>query len=85
VSTIIHLAGLAHSHSSSLADYYSINVKGTLHLAREAVKAGVKRFVFVSSIGVNGKSTTNKPPFSHSSKEFPESPYAESKYEAEKG
>lgn len=84
IDSIIHLVGLAHSHSFSAVDYQSVNVEGTLHLAREAAKAGVKRFVFVSSIGVNGTSTTDVP-FSHVSKENPHNAYAQSKYDAEMG
>ncbi len=61
IKTIIHLAGLAHSNSFTAQDYQSVNVYGTLHLASEAAKAGVKRFVFVSSIGVSGTSTTDIP------------------------
>jgi len=84
VDCIIHLAGLAHSNNCSNQDYQSINSEGTLHLALEAAKAGVKRFVFVSSIGVNGTSTTNNK-FSNISKPDPHNYYALSKYSAEIG
>lgn len=53
VNSIIHLAGLAHFKNFSEQDYLDVNVEGSLHLAREAAKSGVKRFVFVSSILVN--------------------------------
>lgn len=84
INAIIHLAGLAHSHSFSDQDYQSVNVDGTLHLANEAAKAGVKRFVFVSSIGINGTST-QQTPFSISSTPHPHNTYAQSKYNAELG
>ncbi|MCG7496867.1 NAD-dependent epimerase/dehydratase family protein [Vibrio sp. Of7-15] len=83
VGSIIHLAGLAHSNVYGKLDYQRVNVDGTLHLAREAAKAGVKRFVFVSSIGVNGPSTNA--PFSSKSSPSPHNIYAESKYSAELG
>jgi nucleoside-diphosphate-sugar epimerase len=84
IHTIVHLAGLAHSKSFTEQDYQSINVEGTLHLALEAAKAGVKRFVFVSSIGVNGTSTA-KIPFLNSNKNKPHNAYAQSKLDAEIG
>ncbi|MEZ9946507.1 NAD-dependent epimerase/dehydratase family protein [Vibrio breoganii] len=84
VDSIIHLAGLAHSNSYSDEDYQTVNVGGTLHFALEAAKAGVKRFVFVSSIVVNGSSTEHKL-FSPTSKANPQNAYAQSKYDAELG
>ncbi|MFA0216704.1 NAD-dependent epimerase/dehydratase family protein [Vibrio cyclitrophicus] len=82
IDTVIHLAGLAHSHSHTVKDYQSINVSGTLHLAREAAISGVKRFVFVSSIGVNG-TKTHGAPFSEKSKCKPHDAYSQSKCDAE--
>lgn len=84
IESIIHLAGLAHSNSFTARDYQTVNADGSLHLAREAAKAGVKRFVFISSIGVNGTSTTNTP-FSTLSDLQPHNEYAQSKYDAEIG
>ncbi|MEZ9235308.1 NAD-dependent epimerase/dehydratase family protein [Shewanella sp. 10N.286.52.A9] len=84
IDSIIHLAGLAHSHSFTDEDYQSVNVNGTLHFASEAAKAGVSRFVFVSSIGVNGTSTTSTP-FSIKSQLSPHNAYAKSKLNAELG
>jgi nucleoside-diphosphate-sugar epimerase len=83
-NTVIHLAGLAHSHSYSEDDYRTVNVDGTLHLASQAAKADVKRFVFVSSIGVNG-TKTNQFSFSNTSDVNPHNAYAQSKYDAEVG
>ncbi|EGR0085169.1 NAD-dependent epimerase/dehydratase family protein [Vibrio vulnificus] len=84
VNTIIHLAGLAHSHSFSSKDYNRVNVAGTLRLATKAAEAGVRRFVFVSSIGVNGTSTQAEP-FALDSEPSPHNDYAQSKYDAEIG
>lgn len=57
IDVVIHLAGLAHSKKYSLNEYHSVNVEGTLNLAKQALNAGVSRFVFLSSIGVNGQNT----------------------------
>ncbi|WP_217528914.1 NAD-dependent epimerase/dehydratase family protein [Vibrio metschnikovii] len=84
IDTIIHLAGLAHSKNFAKESYQSVNVQGTIHLAQQAANAGVKRFVFVSSIGVNGISTQTEP-FSLDSRPSPHNDYARSKYEAELG
>ncbi|EOX3446920.1 NAD-dependent epimerase/dehydratase family protein [Vibrio cholerae] len=87
-SIVIHCAARAHvtNHdiSDSLAIFRDVNTDGTLNFANQAAKAGVKRFVFVSSIGVNGRSTIDKP-FTFLTKEQPYNTYAQSKYEAEIG
>ncbi|RZP92732.1 NAD-dependent epimerase/dehydratase family protein [Vibrio vulnificus] len=84
IEVVIHLAGLAHSNRFSEQDYEKVNVAGTLRLACEASKQGVRRFVFVSSIGVNGTYTSNEP-FSVNSSVNPHNEYAQSKYNAELG
>lgn len=84
VDTIIHLAGLAHSNAYLNDEYQEVNFLGSLRLAQQASLSGVKRFVFVSSIGVNGTSTSDKP-FSITSKVNPHNAYAKSKYDAEEG
>lgn len=84
IDCVIHLAGLAHSNIFTEKDYRSVNVDGTLQLANQAAKSGVKRFVFVSSIGVNGK-VTKELPFTEGSIVKPHNIYAESKYQAELG
>src|SRR5690606_8468294 len=57
VDVFIHSAARAHimrdEVADPLAEYHRVNVEGTLSLARQAVAAGVKRFIFISSIGVN--------------------------------
>jgi nucleoside-diphosphate-sugar epimerase len=84
IDTIIHLAGLAHKNIYSYDDYVEVNCNGTLHLASEAIEAGVKRFVFVSTIGVNGSCSSGKP-FNELDETRAHNHYTESKYLAEKG
>lgn len=81
VTSIIHLAAVAHSNSDDPNYINEVNVKGTINLARQAVSCGVKRFVFISSIGVLGNRTSK--PFNERSMASPHSGYAESKLEAE--
>ncbi len=83
VEAIIHLAALAHSNSYTVADYTRINVSGSLRLAQEAFKAGVSRFVYVSSIGVNGFVTVDHA-FSPDSHCNPHNLYSKSKLDTEK-
>jgi nucleoside-diphosphate-sugar epimerase len=66
-----------------LAEFREVNVEGTLNLAKQAVAAGVKRFVFISSIGVHGLNSLR--PFKETDSEAPHDAYAISKYEAEQG
>ena len=89
ITEVIHLAGRTHvMHGRSkdqLAAYRRINVVGTLNLARQAVKAGVRRFVFVSSIKVNGETTQPDMPFTADDIPSPLGPYGVTKHEAEQG
>ncbi|MBN0986872.1 UDP-glucose 4-epimerase family protein [Amphritea pacifica] len=82
---VIHTAARAHimgdQVSEFLAEYRTINVDGTLTLAQQAAASGIQRFIFISSIGVNGNST--KLPFTADDAPNPTGPYARSKYEAE--
>lgn len=84
---VIHTAARAHVMKDDtldpLAEYRRVNVKGTLHLAKQAADSGVRRFIFVSSIGVNGNINTK--PFTESDEPNPTEPYAQSKWEAEQG
>ncbi len=77
----IHLAGLAHNNYE-LNELRKINVESTLALAKQLAENGMKRFVFISSIGVNGNQTTSVP-FNELSTPNPHADYAVSKYEAE--
>lgn len=84
---VIHAAARAHiikdEVADPLAEYCRVNVEGTLHLASQAAAAGVKRFIFISSIGVNGNINTH--PFTVDDQPNPGEPYAQSKWEAEQG
>lgn len=84
ITSIIHLAALAHSKHHTINEYESVNCNGTLNLARQAALSGVTKFVFVSSIGVNG-TATKETPFSENATENPHNDYTSSKYEAELG
>lgn len=83
---VIHLAARVHVmdelDSDPLRAYREVNVEATLNLARQAALAGVKRFVFVSSVKVNGEAT-NGTPFSAADVPRPCDPYGRSKLEAE--
>lgn len=85
VSIVVHSAGRAHvlrdRAKTPLAAFREVNVDGTINFARQAVQAGVERFIFISSAGVNGN--TSLRPFSEGDCPNPLEPYAVSKYEAE--
>jgi UDP-glucose 4-epimerase len=87
VCTLIHAAARVHVMSDRaidpLAEFRAVNTIGTLQLAEQAAEAGVKRFIFLSSIKVNGESTTNQQPFSAHDNPMPVDPYGISKLEAE--
>jgi UDP-glucose 4-epimerase len=86
---VVHLAARVHvmteTASEPLTEFCRVNVDGTLNLARQAVAAGVRRFIFISSIGVNGKSTTLSQRFTAEDVPGPHDHYSISKYEAEQG
>jgi nucleoside-diphosphate-sugar epimerase len=86
VTTLVHCAARAHvTHERATdpaAEFARVNVEGTANLARQAASAGVRRMVYISSIGVNG-SRTFVTPFSAEDKAAPASAYAMSKYHAE--
>lgn len=87
VQVVVHAAARAHvmkeKTKNSLAEYRRINVDGTVNFARQAAKAGVKRFIFISSIKVNGESTLNGRKFKADDEPSPEDAYGLSKREAE--
>jgi nucleoside-diphosphate-sugar epimerase len=89
VDAVVHLAARVHvmrdEAADPMAEFRRVNVFGTLNLARQAALAGVRRFVFVSSIKVNGESTVLGKPFSAVDKPDPQDPYGISKSQAEKG
>ena len=89
IDVIIHTAGRAHvmndGHVNPLEEFRRVNTYGTLDLAKSAADAGVKRFVFLSSIKVNGESTPLGFPFTVDSEANPRDPYGISKHEAEIG
>jgi nucleoside-diphosphate-sugar epimerase len=86
VAAVVHLAARTHevgaTSSARLDEYRRINVEGTRRLAVEAAAAGVRRFVFMSSVKVNGESTASRP-FAESDAPHPQDAYGISKLEAE--
>ncbi|EJG1648732.1 SDR family oxidoreductase [Vibrio parahaemolyticus] len=84
---VVHCAARVHSMKNnseeSTSEYYEVNTKGTLNLARQAANAGVRRFIFISSIKVNGEETRPSEPFTSSSPHCPADDYGCSKSEAE--
>ncbi len=87
VHTVVHCAARAQvmreQAADALAAYREVNVAGTLHLAQQAAAAGVQRFVFISSIKVNGEATLPGQPFTEKCAPAPQDAYGQSKAEAE--
>jgi nucleoside-diphosphate-sugar epimerase len=86
---VVHTAARAHimddQAEEPLAAFREVNVAGTLNLARQAAGAGIRRFVFISSIKVNGEQTAPGSCFMAEDSPAPEDPYGISKLEAEQG
>jgi nucleoside-diphosphate-sugar epimerase len=86
---VVHTAGRTHIMQDTVADpltlFRLVNVQGTLNLARQAAEAGVKRFVFLSSVKVNGELTQMGHPFRENDIPAPRDSYAVSKHDAEEG
>jgi len=86
---VVHLAARVHVMHDTVSDpltaFRAVNVDGTLNLARQAAAAGVKRFVFISSVKVNGESTQTGKAFTESHAPNPQDAYGQSKHEAEQG
>ena len=84
---VVHLAARVHVMRDEaidpLTEFRAVNTQGTLNLARQAAQAGVKRFVFISSIKVNGEG--RDAPYRETDAPAPEDAYAISKWEAEQG
>ena len=89
IDGVVHCAARVHvmqdNGTDSLQAYHEVNVKGTLNLAIQAAQAGVRRFVFVSSIKVNGEATQSGHPFTADDVPAPSDLYGVSKLEAEQG
>lgn len=87
INIVIHLAARVHVMNESsvdpLRDYRIVNVEGTVNLAKQAASIGVKRFIYISTIKVNGESTQSGVPFKADDEPNPLDPYGISKYEAE--
>lgn len=87
VQVVIHAAARVHVMNETaidaLTEFRKVNVEGTLRLARRAAESGVKRFIFISSIKVNGESTVLGKPFRANDFPAPADPYGVSKHEAE--
>ena len=88
VEAVVHLAARVHVMRESAADplaaFRQVNTVGTLRLARAAAEAGVRRFVFLSSVKVLGE-TCHAGSFTDASPPNPRDPYAVSKWEGERG
>jgi nucleoside-diphosphate-sugar epimerase len=89
VEAVVHCAARVHvmhdESSDPLAEFRKVNVDGTLNLARQAAAAGVRRFIFISSIKVNGEGTALGAPYLADAQPAPADPYGISKMEAEQG
>lgn len=84
---VIHTASIVHlmdyKESTDITKYRQVNLDGTMNLAKQAAAKGVKRFIFISSIKVNGEQTNNARPFLADDIPYPQDSYSQSKYEAE--
>lgn len=86
VTEVVHCAArVPGTGDQDEAEYRRINVDGTLRLAKGAADAGVRRFVFLSSVKVNGESCPTGKPFTPANPPAPEDAYGRSKLEAERG
>jgi len=89
INVVVHCAARVHVMKDDAKDilqaYREVNVNGTLNLARQASHAGVSRFLYISSIKVNGDETQPDQPFTADDEAVPLDPYGVSKLEAEQG
>lgn len=87
VTVVIHTAAQTHvmgdATATTLAAYKTVNLDATINLARQSAAAGVKRFIFISTIKVNGESTQPSHPFKASDKMMAADAYSQSKADAE--
>ncbi|QPF93944.1 NAD-dependent epimerase/dehydratase family protein [Bradyrhizobium commune] len=87
VDAVVHLAArVHHKHEEHAVQLYrNVNIAGTLHLARSAAVAGVRQFMFVSTVLVHGRSNEGRAPFSEDDILTPRGLYGMSKAAAEAG
>jgi nucleoside-diphosphate-sugar epimerase len=89
VEVVVHCAARVHvmkdTETDPLTAFRAVNLQGTLNLACQAAAVGVKRFVFVSSVKVNGESTLPGRAFTETDIFNTQDAYGQSKYEAEQG
>lgn len=89
VDVIVHLAARVHimrdKATDPLTEFRAVNVTAALNLARQAAETGVQRFIYLSSVKVNGEQTLPGQPFTEEDVSVPFDPYGLSKYEAEEG
>lgn len=87
VGIVIHLAARVHVMKDAVAnpldEFLAVNLHGSVNLARQAAVAGVKRFVYVSSVKINGEQTSASQPFTELDHPQPQDAYAISKWRAE--
>ncbi|WP_135081447.1 SDR family oxidoreductase [Terasakiella sp. SH-1] len=87
IDIVVHCAARVHIMNdiadNPLEEFRKTNVEGTRQLADQAAQHGVKRFIFLSSIKVNGESSSPNFPFKNSDRPHTEDPYGQSKWEAE--
>lgn len=85
IDTVIHLAARAHILHDTLpnpeAEFFTVNTQGTANLAKQSIEAGVKHFIFISSIGA--MATLSDQPLTENSPCQPDTPYGRSKFQAE--
>ncbi|WP_422475623.1 UDP-glucose 4-epimerase family protein [Endozoicomonas sp. ALB032] len=89
IDVVVHLAARAHimkdEVTESITEYRRVNTDGALNLARQSASAGVKRFIFISSIKVNGETTSGASAFTEQHSPLTQDAYGISKKEAEDG
>lgn len=87
VDAVVHLAARVHHRHEerAVALYRDVNIEGTLQLARSAKRAGVRHFIFLSTVLVHGRSNDGRAPFSEGDVLTPRGLYGMSKAAAEAG
>ncbi len=87
VDVVVHLAARVHvmqeTASNPLADFLEVNLHGSENLALQAAKAGVKRFIYISSVKVHGEMTSAGSPWTETDTPMPQDAYGISKWQAE--